>query len=328
MIHIACGLDNNYSPYCVVMLYSLLENNKQNDITFHILTNNMSESNRIILSKMIDDYKKHIIFYNIDETVFNKLPVGGEWSGHINIAAYFRFLLPTILPDIDKIIYLDSDMIVVSNIAELWNVDVEQYAVAGVRDSENDNIRLYNRLNYDQSLGYINSGVLLINLKEWRKDNFLSEAIKRIASNPKKYCYHDQDFINEFYCDRKLLLDFKFNLMEFYCGYSKLIMNKKHYRDIEEAIKNPVIVHFCGNIKPWHNEYSSPIKHVFCKYADNQPYIANIYKNKRSDKQIIRDKFGNFVYRVLKRLNIPRELSIDKTIKYRYRADIYHIDDY
>lgn len=325
MIHISCGLDNNYAPYCIILLYSILENNKENDITFHLLTNNMSEDNRKIIQQVVNDSGKNVLFYHVDKELFKGFPI----SGHINYAAYFRFLLPSVLPDLDKVLYLDCDMIVDGDLKELWNVDIENYALAGVRDSENDNIRLYNRLGYERSLGYINSGVLLINLKEWRKDNILTTAIKALTSNPLKYQYHDQDFINEFYCDRKLLLDFKFNLMEFFLfSYNKFIISRKYFRDIERAIKKPTIIHFCGHIKPWHIEYSSPIKYIFCKYADKQQYISDIYTYQRSKKQRIKDRIGNIIYRIVSRLGLPHELSIDKTCRSRYRGDIYHIEDY
>lgn len=325
MIHIACGLDNNYAPYCTILLYSILENNKQDDITFHLLTNNMNEVNRKTIQQMVADYGKIIFFHHIDKDLFQDFPI----SGHINYATYLRLLLPSVLPDLDKVLYLDCDMIIDGNLKELWDINIENYALAGVRDSENDNIRLYNRLGYDQSLGYINAGVLLMNLKEWRKDNVLSEAIKRITSNPRKYCYWDQDFINEFYCDRKLLLDFKFNLMEFFLfSYNKFIISRKYFRDIERAIKKPTIIHFCGHIKPWHIEYSSPIKYIFCKYADKQQYISDIYTYQRSKKQRIKDRIGNIIYRIVSRLGLPHELSIDKTCRSRYRGDIYHIEDY
>ncbi|MDR1504225.1 MAG: glycosyltransferase family 8 protein [Prevotella sp.] len=325
MIHISCGLDNNYAPYCIILLYSILENNKENDITFHLLTNNMSEDNRKIIQQVVNDYGKNVLFYHVDKELFKGFPI----SGHINYAAYFRFLLPSVLPDLDKVLYLDCDMIVDGDLKELWNIDIENYALAGVRDSENDNIRLYNRLGYEQSLGYINSGVLLINLKEWRKDNILTTAIKALTSSPLKYQYHDQDFINEFYCDRKLLIDFKFNLMEFFLfSYNKFIISRKYFHDIERAIKKPTIIHFCGHIKPWHIEYSSPIKYIFCKYADKQQYISDIYTYQRSKKQRIKDRIGNIIYRILSRLGLPHELSIDKTSRNRYRGDIYHIEDY
>jgi lipopolysaccharide biosynthesis glycosyltransferase len=285
----------------------------------------MSEDNRKIIQQVVNDYGKNVLFYHVDKELFKGFPI----SGHINYAAYFRFLLPSVLPDLDKVLYLDCDMIVDGDLKELWNIDIENYALAGVRDSENDNIRLYNRLGYEQSLGYINSGVLLINLKEWRKDNILTTAIKALTSSPLKYQYHDQDFINEFYCDRKLLIDFKFNLMEFFLfSYNKFIISRKYFHDIERAIKKPTIIHFCGHIKPWHIEYSSPIKYIFCKYADKQQYISDIYTYQRSKKQRIKDRIGNIIYRILSRLGLPHELSIDKTSRNRYRGDIYHIEDY
>lgn len=271
MMHIAFCLDDNYIPYCSTTIGSIIANNSEYEITFHLISDYISDKNKKILSEWICKYKNfRIKFYNVYKKDFNDFPIG---NAYLNIATYYRLLLPVILKDIDKVLYLDCDIIVNSSLIDLWNTDIANYAVAGVLDRINNSIRLYNRLKYNMKYGYINAGVLLINLKKWREEDVFKKALFITNTNPAILKNHDQDIINMIFYNSKKILDFQYNLLEYYL-YTEdwLYLDRKYYPKIVEACQNPTIVHFCMPQKPWHFECINPYKELYYKYRKMTPW--------------------------------------------------------
>lgn len=108
-INILCTPDNNYVPYCGIMLTSLLENNKDASFSIYIISDNLSDENKIALKKLIQLYRCNIIFIPINKELFKQCPI--REGDHVSIAAYYRIFAPKLLPEnINKIIYLDCDI--------------------------------------------------------------------------------------------------------------------------------------------------------------------------------------------------------------------------
>ena len=153
MIHIAFNLDNNYVTHCATVIASIIENNHNHcNISFHLISADLSNSNKSRLNQWINEKKElyHIYFYDIDQTIFDNFPLG---QTYLNITCYYRLLIPTLLTGIDKAIYLDCDTIVLGSLEGLWNTNIENKTWAGVRDRINDYIRVYNRLDYPLAYG-------------------------------------------------------------------------------------------------------------------------------------------------------------------------------
>lgn len=312
-MHIAFCLDNNYIPHCSTVISSIIENNKEENITFHIISDFISSDNKLSLSNWISSFNnKNIIFHNVIKDDFKRFPVG---EAYINITTYYRLLLPNILNDIDKVLYLDCDLIINQSLKDLWNTDIDKYALAGVKDRINDSIRLYNRLNYDIKYGYVNAGVLLINLKKWREKKVFDKALLLSSERPEVLMNHDQDIINMIFCDSKKIIDFKYNLLEYYL-YTEdwLYLDRKYYPEIIEACNNPVIVHFCMPQKPWHIECINPYKELYYKYCKMTPWPElklTHKKEKLSRKQKLKlalEKLG--LYKVERKSTLRDDINV------------------
>lgn len=313
MIHIAFCLDNNYVSHCATVIASIINHNEKEEITFHLLSNYISEENtKQLLNWINSSNNKYIKIHTIDINQFKIFPIG---ESYINIATYFRLLMPNILKNLDKVIYLDCDIIVNSSITDLWNTDINNYALAGVRDRINDSIRVYNRLNYPLSEGYVNAGVLLINLEKWRTNNIFEKALTIARNKPQILKNHDQDIINMFFYNSKKILDFKYNLLEYYL-YTEdwLYLDRKYYPEIIEACKNPVIVHFCMPQKPWHIECINPYKELYYKYRKMTPWPElklTHKKEKLSKKQKLKlalEKLG--LYKVERKSTLRKDINV------------------
>ena len=169
MIHIACNIDSNFTIHCAVTLTSLFANNRNSEFCVHIIASTLPEADQKALSSIAESYGNKICFYFPEKDLLNNFSI--KKSGNrISIATYYRCLLSRILPvNIDKILYMDCDIVVLNDISEFWNTDITQYAIGCIEDIGSDEEEYYSRLQYDKKYYYFNSGVLLINLKYWRE---------------------------------------------------------------------------------------------------------------------------------------------------------------
>lgn len=282
-------IDNKFVMQCGVTMTSICENNKNEDIYFHILTDGLSDKNSLSLERIAIKYGKKIQIYRIDKSILKNCPV--EESDRVSLAAYFRILIPEILPvSVEKVLYLDCDIIVHGSIADLWNSDISEVAAGVVADIDTDIPRPYNQLDYDRELGYFNSGVLLANLSYWRKHHISSQTLDFIKNNPSRIRYWDQDALNYVLKECKKNLPLKYNVQSpFY--FEIPVLYKKSWSDLEEAIKNPVILHYISFLKPWHIECDHPLKSEYIKYLRLTEWKGKLiykYKGKRRLLYILR----------------------------------------
>ncbi len=301
-IEIACAGDDGYTmPLCVFMI-SVCENNKENKIRFHVMTSGFSSEHETILRQTVERYNQQINIYIISDELTKDFPIGQAWqSQHVtSIATYYRLFLANILPEkIEKVLYLDADIIVRKSLRNLWETDLRNFAFAGVHDTTSDTPLHYNLLHFPMSLDYYNAGVILINLKYWRAVNALNMFCKYARENFQSLNYHDQDIINYIFRENKMPIDVKYNMMtEFLYSDDKLI--KKHNYDFIESIKlsrnDPVIVHFIKDIKPWFKDCKNPFTPEWRHYLSISPFAGIKLKYKRSFKHRMFDMiFGRLL---------------------------------
>ena len=170
-MNIVLATDDNFVQHCSVTMLSILKHNS--DVVFYILTEGLSESNVSMLNNIVAENGGDIYICNVDKEVVKRFPMPADADAHISVATYYRLLTEFILPQsVDKYIYMDCDMVVRGNMLELWNENVENYAIGAVFQSvslaqEQDK----NRLGIPEKNGYFNAGLLLVNLKYWRENN-------------------------------------------------------------------------------------------------------------------------------------------------------------
>ena len=313
-MHIVFCLNNHYVPYCATAIASIIANNQEEEITFHLFVDGITDANRGMMQGWISGIDgKNIKFYDLSEDDFKDFPVG---DAYINLTTYFRLVIQDKLPNIDKVLYLDCDTIVNGSLRNLWNTEMGGgNAVAGVRDRVNDSIRLYNRLRYPMSDGYVNAGVLLINLNKWRECHVFERAKELAKAMPMALKNHDQDIINILFHDSKLLLPFRYNLLEYYLYVEEwLYLDRKYYPEIIEACKNPVIVHFCMPQKPWHYECINPYKELYYHYRKMTPWpeVALTHKRRKlSRKQKVKMLLGKLgLYHIERKPTLRKDIEV------------------
>ena len=258
-----------------VMFSSICINNQEEELNFHlIIDGSVTESQKEALREEIE--KKYsnttLSFYLIQIEDIKKYLIVKRACFPVSI--YYRLLLENILPsDIDKILYLDGDIVVRHNLKDLWQTDISDYAVGAVVNQTNSS-SFWNRLGYPKEKGYFNSGVLLINLKYWREHELSQQYIKYIKENPDKLLYPDQDVLNVILQDSKKLLPERYNVQEAFYRIGRECVPCENTDEIEKAIYDPCIIHYT-DVKPWHFECKHPFRKVYDEYRSRTRWKSN-----------------------------------------------------
>lgn len=289
MMHIIFCTDNNYAMPCGVALVSLFENNKGEDITIHILGTGLSDHNKGLLLQTIDKYGAQSLFYDIQEKELEEFELPKDGPQYLSIACCTRLLLADILPEsIEKVIYLDSDLLVLGKLNELWNTDMDNYSIAGVIEYLTFGKDVFEKLRYPDIYAYINSGVLLINLKYWRENKIVPIFSAYAESNKDNIKYIDQDILNGTLYESTLLLPIKYNVHTFF--YKEKVDAHQFQEDMLEALRCPVVVHFTTPVKPWEKGLLHPFSETWMRYKEmslwNNYFIS--WSNKVSFKKKLR----------------------------------------
>ena len=311
-MNIVLASDDNYVPLLTISIVSFLENN-QNDfeeINVFILDDGITNQNIEKIKNTLNKYDCKVSFVkskNI-ENLSSKI-VSLERDNIASFTTYSRLFIASLLPDdIDKIIYLDCDILIVDSVKQLWDEDISDYYCAGVLDCCNTTVQ--EMLGISEEDNYINAGALYINLKKWREDNVEEKFIEFIMNNQNRYYQHDQGIINDTFKNKIKIISPKYNLQGYF-QYMPYKISKKfsgidyeYYSKgiVDDARQNPVFLHFCGAnfFRPWQNE-KHPFVNVYKKYAklaDCKSVMessANFNNKLRLFQKLSENKLGDFV---------------------------------
>lgn len=278
-ISIAMATDDNYVYPTIVAITSIMEHaEKDENYDFYILLSNSlsykSKNDILSLQNTYQNCKIKLIDMNEDNKNY-------KTSGHITLAAYFRLKLPSLLPNLEKILYVDVDIAVNKNIANLYNIDLSNYYIAAVDHPRCNAIGMGRKFLISVGIKdnpvYVNSGILLMNLKKMREDSIEEAFYKSIEKNKnnKDWRQHDQDIINEV-CNGKIkLLPLKFNAMQHFYGKYNDLKYPIPEEEWNEAYSDPVIIHYSSPKKPW-KDTNIPNAKIWWEYAAKTPFLEAI----------------------------------------------------
>lgn len=268
MINIVACASDNYTMQCGVMMCSVCENNRTEAINFYIFVDNkFTDAHKKDLEDLVGKYpQKRICFLLItDEQIQRFLPFETYfYTRHV----FYRLLMAELLPkSIDKVLYLDCDIIVRHSLCSLWEINIENVFAGVVHDAQEAVISKFNRLGYSYDKGYFNSGVLFVNLKYWREKDATHLLLDFIEKYPTEIVLPDQDPLNVVFQDNKVFLPFTYNFQSgfLYNPEAMLIDYSKYQREIIRVINDPVILHLSGE-RPWIKGCAHPYKDEYFKY--------------------------------------------------------------
>jgi lipopolysaccharide biosynthesis glycosyltransferase len=212
-ISISFSVSDNYSQHLAVVIASVLVNNPDSLFVFHVLHRNVSLENQVRIGSISDKYKNcKIVFHYVDAAVFASAPLP---SPHISVESYFRLLLPKILIDESRTLYLDVDILCRRGIRDFWEIDLDGFACAAVGEEHYPaNSLLCSALPAPlEKQQYFNAGVMLFNLDFIRGNGLDCAPFDIIEKWRDKIGYADQDVMNLAYYGKTLFISRRYNFM-------------------------------------------------------------------------------------------------------------------
>ena len=263
MIHIACCSNEKLAPMLGVVVTSVGINVTSDDVMMYLLHNGLKDNTVKRLQKIADRYNVRLKFLKIDLEILKDCPVD-EKNHYGNIMMYARLLLSSMLPDLNKVIYLDCDLVVCKDLQSLWETNVNNMAVAMAPDLWYQDKGTLSRLGINNY--YLNSGVIVMNLDYWRKHDVQNRLLSYIVDLGNELIYNDQDALNVILQDERRQLPVKYNVTPYH--YHKNLENypAKLREEIQKSRLDPVIFHYLGPVKPWSLGCYLPGKKLFMKY--------------------------------------------------------------
>lgn len=280
-INVCLACDDNYAKYAGVVIASALDNaNPDDNLSIYILDGGVTDEKKseILSLKSIKDCK--IEFVPIDESMFEDYKKVATHK-YISIATYYRLRLATLLPEVERIIYFDCDMVVNSSLKELFETELGENVIAGVRDINKRRVR--------ENPSYINAGMVLFDLKKIREQGIEQKFYYYTNENFERITVGDQQIINEVLEGRIKIVDDEWNVQ------SSNFTNRSSYT------KNPKVVHYVARKKPWHFGSFSFHRGLYFKYLQLTPWKLNTPKEKFYWYQLnqLKSLVGYVLYRPL-----------------------------
>ncbi len=254
-MNILVTLNRGYLKYLKVMLFSLCENNPHNNFDVYVVHNSLTSEDFCELSFIRENLSVHSV--SVPSEFLKDAPTTDRYPKEM----YYRIFVSRLLPKtVDRVLYLDPDIVVINSVDKLYNVDLGDnlFAAASHLD-ENGIITAVNdiRLSVPMGTGYYNSGVMVMDLEKLRKELSEKDIFDFIRRHKSSLILPDQDVLNGVYGHRvKSLNPYIYNLSDRILtihNVKNIQSEKKIFLDWID--KNTVIIHYCGRNKPWKEKY-------------------------------------------------------------------------
>lgn len=253
--------DANYIPHLNVMLSSVLHSNPDCFFDVYMLHTSVNKQDTVSTVKVLGK-RGRLFMINADETGLEGAPTTSRYPKEIYYRIFAAKYLP---PTLDRVLYLDPDLIVNGSLKELYSLPMEEYYFAAASHT-GPFMRKINKLRLDMmdDSPYINSGVMLMNLKLLRKEQNFEDVFNFIEKRKNLLILPDQDIISSLYGSKIYALDtYRYNMTEvLYQIHSPF---EKGF-DLDWVKKHSVIIHYCGRNKPWNDNYFGSLD-IFYKQA-------------------------------------------------------------
>ena len=306
ILRVIYSSDDNYAQHLGASLYSLLDNNRDfEEIEIYVIENNMTEANKEKLVSVADSFVNANVRFISFQKWQDRLKLDMPWP--ISVSSYARLFVSDMLsPGIDRIIYLDCDMIITASLKEMWETELSGCIIGAVQDAVSDPVKAAVGLGSTEK--YFNAGLLLIDLDKWRSENIQEKITDFLNEKNGKVVHHDQGVLNGVLKGRVKFLPIKYDLMTVHYMIDLRHINK-YFRnhaefysedEIETAKNEPAILHFTPSFtcRPWVKGCKHPLKDLYWQALDNTPW-KGAKKEKNTAKlkvRLVDFRYRNFPF--------------------------------
>ncbi|MBI2382588.1 MAG: glycosyltransferase family 8 protein [Gammaproteobacteria bacterium] len=275
VIHLACTSDGAYAPHTAAMLRSVFASNPGEAFRIYVLYQSLAEGDIAKLRQLAESWSANIQLLFISDDRLGNFP-----TQHFHKSCWYRILLPDLLPELEKILYLDSDLIVQGAVRPLWQSDISEKVFAAVTNPLYPFMPPFprDRLHLADARSYINSGVLLMNLDRMRSTGCIAR-IRSYASNHPENLYPEQDALSALLHGDCLLLHPKWNAQCTLWQVSDMNLPFSP-AELREARAAPVVIHFTGPYKPWSYLCRHPLRRLYWEHRRETPWPSGDIEGK------------------------------------------------
>ena len=289
-VPICFAANDHYAPLLATTIASIVANSSvETNYDIMILYTDMNDENKTKLMALVTNNQNFSLrFINVGPYVFgyNFYTQSDLTNTKYSNEIYYRVLVPSLMENFEKVMFLDADLVVRSDIKELFDTDLSGCLVGAVRDYEgiancyNNNYERakyrLNELGIKNFENYFISGVMVMNISEFLEH--MDSKIMLDLAVSKDWKQYDQDLFNYICKDKVKILDAKWDFVEDIYGVYHS-MPKNLFEEYLESEKDPKIIHFSGNRKPW-IKIDSKFNDDFWKYAALTKYYDELKKIK------------------------------------------------
>lgn len=274
-MNILIAPNDYYVMPSIVLLQSLFDATEE-QLDIYLLHSGLLNENLSKLQQFIVGHNGKFHPISVNAQTFDEANV----SGHITQEAYYRLLAQDLLPpELDRVLYLDADIIVAQSLQKFYHMPFENadgipcyYIVCEGTGVSKQLWDVYDNLGIPYEYPYFNSGVLLINLAHLRETFDTKISLEYIRQKGELLSNHDQDTLNALFYDKVKYVDWHI--------YNQTILHIADKHEAKIRLKNAKIIHFAGPDKPWNYIYSSWYFNEFWKYAYRAGYKSLYIKVK------------------------------------------------
>lgn len=303
--------NEKYVPYAGISLTSLLENNRKIDeIVIYVLPERVSIDSKKKIEKLAEKYGRQVVYINARPLIDKMKQMGlNDYRG--SYATNMKMFAPDYIDDnLERLLYIDSDTIINDYVGELIDIDMKGNPISMVLDSCCGNHK--RQIGHKREDMYFNGGVILFDLKEWKKRKCTERITQHIKNVRSCYMAPDQDILNVVLRGEITKLGIEYNLQPLHMAYSfdlysRYFAQPNYYTqtEIQEAIENPKILHtfrFLGEF-PWHKETLHPQVQYFDKYMKDSLWCN--YNKESTEKNTMVFRMERWMY-----IHIPKNIFI------------------
>lgn len=283
-VNIAYSSSDAYAKCTGISILSLFHNNQDiKKLTVYLFSTDISNQNKQIIYSIAKEYGREVKLIDVNkrlERIAEQFQLTALRGGY---NTYVRLFASAWLEDIDRVLFIDSDTLVVGSVYELFSTNMNGKLIAAVPE-----IGMYGRYNcgddidiVDKCEKYINAGIMLINLQLWREDKISEYIARRITEYQKEWHCSEQSIFNYTINNRCKYVHLKNNYYSVfhYDDYKTIDTNYDISRvftreECEDAAKAPIILHFIGlpYSRPWYESNISPFKELYEEYYKKSPW--------------------------------------------------------
>jgi FkbM family methyltransferase len=266
-MEIACAATPNYLRHVGTMLHSMLSHTSRRPLRVSLLHEQpLPPDDLERLRQVVERQGASLRTVAVPAALMEGFPGTRNFPSMV----WLRVLLPTLLPDADRVLYLDADVIVTDDLAPLWDTELDDHLFGAVTNPCYPGLPPPAALGLSRPEHYLNSGVLLLNLGRMRAEGCIDQLRDFATAHPDNPC-PEQDALSALYHDRCLLLHPRWNVQAI-CYERPAGRLPFPSGQAAEALGRPAVVHFSGIAKPWHYLCRHPLRHRYFEHLDQTPW--------------------------------------------------------